>query len=407
MYQIDLYTIQSEQDSQKFSSLEVTQVPLDDCLESTLEIAYAFQDTHFGVTNKEVSPVALVITFEGEPVVMADIKVINAKRQLEWRKPLDKKQLEGLRTWRTDLVQTAASETDSLQKKHLEIQIELVDVFLANGTNYCEPFRSSTSTIKRVKNRADRGGLDRAMIVGEIGYWGPQRTKGLPDPAAEKPKIQKMVTIGIVQNALVFGPKEFAYPGREEEQKSPELETQNTTPSSSRKDITGDADFVATIFFACIDPYTKLVLKREDVQISSSTSLREVIKACQTANPIFMKRVYDGVVPILIQVVSDGKLVALADTKRHPTREGYYTEWRAPLTDAQIADLDSKYTQLFMASQFSTLLEQSTSYEIQLESVEILRKGTEFSIPHEQFMEISKDISAELKSKGQSFTPGW
>ncbi|MBI6885185.1 hypothetical protein [Pseudomonas putida] len=216
MYQIDLYTIQSEQDSQKFSSLEVTQVPLDDCLESTLEIAYAFQDTHFGVTNKEVSPVALVITFEGDPVVMADIKVINAKRQLEWRKPLDKKQLEGLRTWRSDLVQTAASETDSLQKKHLEIQVELVDVFLANGTNYCEPFRSSTSTIKRVKNRADRGGLDRAMIVGEIGYWGPQRTKGLSDPAAEKSKIQKMVTIGIVQNALVFGPKEFAYPGREE-----------------------------------------------------------------------------------------------------------------------------------------------------------------------------------------------
>ena len=406
-YRIDLYTLKFDQDANKFSNLEVIQIPLDDYLESVLEIVYGFEASGFGITTKDVSPVALAITKNDKPVVMADIKVVDRRHRLEWREPLIEKQLEGVRLWRADLVKSAETETDHLEKDHLETQIELIDVIIANGADYCEPYKSSLADIKKVKKFADSGKLDRIVIVGEVGFWGPQRMGSLKDPTAEKPKVQKMVTIGQVRNALVFGPKELAWPGREACEKTPEPEIPKTTSEKTKRDISGDAPFVATIFFAGIDPGTGLVLNREDVQVASSTSLRKVIEACQSANPTFMKGVGKGQAPILIQVESDGKLVALADVKREPAKPGYFVKWREPLTPADLADLDSKAGQLSWGSMSSMLREKSVSFDIQLEAVNILLKGTEFSVDHEKFMEIANEVSAAPTSPDDSLSPGW
>lgn len=408
MYRIDLYTLKFDQGSNKFSNLEVIQIPLEDeGMESLLEIVYGFEASGFGVTTQDVSPVALAISKNDKPVVMADIKVVDRKHRLEWREPLVEKQLEGVRRWRTDLVNSAESENDPLEKEHLETQIELIDVMIANGADYCEPFKRSMADIKKVKKSAESGKLDRIVIVGEVGFWGPQRTGSLKDPSGQKPKIQKMSIIGQVRDSLVFGPKEMAWPGRDNRAETPEPETQKTTAAKPKTDISGDAPFVATIFFAGIDPRTGLVLNREDTQIASSTSLRKVVQACQSANPTFMKGVGKGQAPILIQVESGGKLVALADVKREPAKEGYYVKWREPLTPSALAELNSKAGQLSWGSMSSMLREKSVSFDIQLEAVNILLKGTEFSVDHEKFMGIANEVSAEPTARDDSLSLGW
>lgn len=408
MYRIDLYTLKFDQGSNKFSNLEVIQISLEDeGLESILEIVYGFEASGFGITTKDVSPVALAITRDDKPVVMADIKVADRRHRLEWREPLVEKQLEGVRRWRADLASSAASETDPIEKEYLETQIELIDVMIANGADYCEPYKRSMADIKKVKTFADSGKLDRIVIVGEVGFWGPQRTGSLKDPSGEKPKVQKMSIIGQVRDSLVFGPKEMAWPGRDTGEETPEPKTQKTTSAKIKSDISGDAPFVATIFFAGIDPKTGLVLNREDIQIASSTSLRKVVQACQSANPTFMTGVGKGQAPILIQVESGGKVVALADVKREIAKAGYFVKWREPLTPADLADLNSKAGQLSWGSMSSMHREKSVSFDIQLEAVNILLKGTEFSIAHEEFMVIAKEVSAELASKEDSPSPGW
>jgi hypothetical protein len=407
-YRIDLYTIKFDQDANKFSNLEVIQIPLEDeGLESILEIVYGFEASGFGITTKDVSPVALAIIKNEKPVVLADIKVVERRHRLEWREPLIEKQLDGVRLWRADLIKSADAELDALEKEHLETQIELIDVIIANGANYCVPYKRSMTDIKKVKKNADSGKLARIVIVGEVGFWGPQRTGSLKDPSEKKSKVQKMSIIGQVRDALVFGPKEMGWPGRDDCEETPEPETPKTTPAKTKSDISGDAPFVATIFFAGIDPRTGLVLNREDVQVASSTSLRKVIEACQSANPTFMKGVGNGQAPILIQVESGGKLVALADVKREPVKAGFFVKWREPLTPADLADLKSKAGQLSWGSMSSMLREKSVSFDIQLEAANILLKGTEFSVEHEKFMEIANEVSAEPTAQDDSFSPGW
>jgi hypothetical protein len=55
----------------------------------------------------------------------------------------------------------------------------------------------------------------------------------------------------------------------------------------------------------------------------------------------------------------------------------------------------------------SMLREKSVSFDIQLEAVNILIKGTEFSVDHEKFMAISKVVAEELDSKEDSLSPSW
>lgn len=52
------------------------------------------------------------------------------------------------------------------------------------------------------------------------------------------------------------------------------------------------------------------------------------------------------------------------------------------------------------------LREKSVSFDIQLEAVNILIKGTEFSVDHEKFMEIANEVSAEPASPDDSLSPG-
>ncbi|WP_155008561.1 hypothetical protein [Pseudomonas amygdali] len=402
-----MYTVKFENDSQKFSNLEVLQIPLDDCLEATLEIAYGFQKSRFGVTTKDVAPVALSITMDDHPVIMADIKVEKGGFHLEWRKPLNEQQLVGVRAWRADLVKSAESELDPVENVHIKTQIELIDVIIANGSGYSVPYRESMAIIKSVKSFAESGDLGRIVIIGEIGFWGPQRISGLTDPNAPRSNVQRISCVSQVRDALVFSVESLYPPERKKNENPAENGSSKAVPESSHSDISGEAPFEATIFFAGIDPRTGLVLNREDVQIASSKSLRKVIESCQSANPTFMKGVYKGQAPILIQIESDGKLVALADVKREPVKEGYFVKWREPLTESTLAELKSKAGQLSWGSMSSMLQEKSVSFDIQHEAVSILLKGTEFSIPHEKFMEISKEVSAELAEKGDSISPGW
>ena len=216
-----------------------------------------------------------------------------------------------------------------------------------------------------------------------------------------------MSVLGQVQDALVFGAEPLYAPESQAAKKHPEMETPKAAQAKSKKDITGEAPFVATIFFAGIDPRTGLVLNREDVQVASSTSLRKVIESCQSANPTFMEGVYKGQAPILIQIESDAKLVALADVKRERSKEGYFVAWREPLTPSAFSDLESKASQLSWGSMSSMLREKSVSFDIQLEAANILLKGTEFSVPHKEFMTISKEVAAELALKEESISPGW
>jgi len=406
MYRIDIYTLKIGEDHGKFSDLETIQIPLDDCLEATLEVVYAFQASKFGVTVKEVAPIALAITKEDKPVVMADIKVVAGKFQLDWRAPLEEKQIEGVRLWRSDLVRSAESESDPVEKEHFETQVGLIDVIITNGTNYCEPFKGSQADIKRVKKFAASGELGACVIVGEVGFFGPQRTAMLSDSEAERPKVQRMSVIGQFSNALVFGHKEsyFPEPAVSGKEAAPEA---SENKSRAKKDVSSYAPFVATIFFAGIDPRTGFVHDHEDVKLVASTSLREVIESCQAANPTFMEGVSKGQAPILIQIESDGKLVALADVKREPRKEGYFVQWRGPLSEAGIKELESKAGQLSWGSMSSMQLEKSVNFDIQLKACNILLKGTEFSVDHHIFMEISKEVSDKLASEADSLSPSW
>ena len=370
MYTINIFTFVSHQDPTKFSDLEVTSIPMADTLEQALELSYALQVSRFGAGVKPgTTPAALSITRNGKPVVMADIKVVDKKFELSWRAPFEEDQVKGIRAWQGTVTKEAEDATDPIMKQHHETQIRLIDVMVDNGSNYCEPYDQSQAVITKIKDLAAIGQLGAAVFIGPAGTspWSPQSV-GKSSRKKTEPKTAP-VTVG--KNDI----------------------EKNGPP------------FTATIFFAGIDPKSGLVLNREDVVLTTSSHLRKVITACQSANPLFLKGVDKGQAPILIKIECDGKLVALADVVREPVKSGYFVRWKAPLSESELNDLQSKVTTLAYRADTSMLIEQSINYKIQLEAAEILLTGTEYYVPHDTFMDIANQVTEELKS--ESNQPGW
>jgi hypothetical protein len=370
MYTINIFTVVSDQDPTKFSDLQVTSIPMMDTLEQALEMSYAFQASRFGAgIVPGNTPAALSITRNGKPVVMADIKVVDKKFDLSWRAPFEDIQIKGVRAWQEKVTKEAEEAIDPIMKKHHETQLRLIDVMVDNGSNYCEPYDQSQLVITKVKELAAIGQLGVAAFIG---------------PADNNPLSPRPV-----------------------EKSSRKKASAKAKPATaSKNDIEKNGPpFTATIFFAGIDPKSGLVLNREDVALPSSQYLRKVITSCQSANPIFMKGVNMGQAPILIKVECDGKLVALADIVREPVKSGYFVRWKAPLTESELDTLKSKATTLAYRADTAMLLEQSTSYRVQLEAAEILLTGTEYYVPHDIFMGIADQVTEELKS--ESSQPGW